>query len=145
MERGAGIMAKTRLKKCQFCGAEVKTEPLYDTRGAITAVYCTNDPECGAMVTFVGNESKKKAITAWNRRAPELINKDFAGLTPEQYEQTIAGLSGLVPIIIPFLMKQNLDNMGVEDAAECAITLQIAADAVKELMQQVYGCGEAAK
>ena len=61
----------SELKKCPFCGADVKTEPLYDTQGYITAVYCTNDPECGAMVTFVGNESKKKAIAAWNRRAGE--------------------------------------------------------------------------
>lgn len=65
-------MSKARkLKACPFCGAEVKTEPLYDTRGAITAIYCTNDPECGAMVTFVGNESKKKAFAAWERRATE--------------------------------------------------------------------------
>lgn len=61
-------MKKENLKPCPFCGAQVKTEPLYDICNTITAIYCTNEKDCGAMVTFVSNGGKKKTFTNWDKR-----------------------------------------------------------------------------
>lgn len=67
----------------------------------------------------------------------ELINKNFAGLTPEDFDKTIAGLSGLSLIVAPFILQNKLG--GVEAAAEFNLDLQIAADAVKEIKEQLFG------
>lgn len=125
------------LKTCPFCGGEAFVAYRCGTAHDIR---CKNNA-CMAQVSFKDRIDKEKAAAAWNRRAPQLINGDFAGLSVPEFEQTIAGLSGLVPVIIPFLMEHNYENIGAEDAAECALTLQIAADAVIELMQQVHGKG----
>jgi hypothetical protein len=68
-----------------------------------------------------------------------LINQDFAGLTPEEYDKTIAGLSGLSLIVAPLLLNNNYEGRGIEDAAEFTLDLTIAADALTELKQQVHG------
>lgn len=92
-------------------------------------------PFCGASVQVNAN--------GWKHYPEEqkrtLINKDFAGLTPEEFDKTIEGLSGLAPIIVPFLLKHNFEGLGIEDAAEFNLDLQIATDAVIEIKQQVYG------
>lgn len=67
----------------------------------------------------------------------DLINKNFAELTPEDFDKTIAGLSGLTLIIAPFILQNKLG--GIDAAAQFNLDLQIAADAVKEIKQQVYG------
>lgn len=69
----------------------------------------------------------------------KFINENFKGLTSEEFDKTIAGLSGLVNIIVPFLLNKNFEGVGIEDAAEFSLTLQIAADAVTEIKQQIYG------
>lgn len=70
----------------------------------------------------------------------KLINKDFASLTPEEFDKTIAGLSSLSVVIVPFLLKNSFEGAsGVEVAAEFNLDLQIAADAVEEIKQQIYG------
>lgn len=66
-----------------------------------------------------------------------VINKDFYGLTPEEYDKTIAGLSFLSLIVAPFIMQSK--QGGIEQAAEFSLDMQIAADAVKELKQQIHG------
>lgn len=72
----------------------------------------------------------------------KLINKNFAGLTVDEYDKTIAGLSGLALIIVPFLLSNNFEGMGIDAAAEFNLDLQIAVDAVQEIKQQVHGTGD---
>ena len=69
----------------------------------------------------------------------ELINKDFALLTPEDFDKTVAGLSGLSLILAPLILKANFEGTGAKDAADLALDLQIAADALIEIKQQIYG------
>lgn len=67
----------------------------------------------------------------------KLINKDFESLTPEEFDKTIAGLSGLSLIVAPLILQNKLG--GVEAAAEFSLDLQIAVDAVEEIKQQIHG------
>ena len=69
----------------------------------------------------------------------ELINRDFLGLTQDEFDKTIAGLSGLALIVVPFITQNNIGGRGISDAAEFSLDLQIAADAVKEIKQQIFG------
>ena len=69
----------------------------------------------------------------------ELINKDFALLTPEDFDEVIADLSGLSPILAPYIIKATFEGMGVKVVADMALDLQIAADALIEIKQQIYG------
>lgn len=54
---------KEELKKCPFCGKEVKrfVSPVMDTVMFVCG-------ECGADVCFYGSEHEPKATEAWNRR-----------------------------------------------------------------------------
>ena len=73
----------------------------------------------------------------------KLINKDFESLTETEFDKTIAGLSQLSVVIVPFLLKNSFEGTsGVEVAAEFILDLQIAADALKEIKQQVCGRGK---
>lgn len=67
----------------------------------------------------------------------KLINKDFESLTPEEFDETIAGLSGLSLVVAPLVLKNKLG--GIEAAVKFSLDLQIAADAVREIKQQIYG------
>lgn len=67
----------------------------------------------------------------------QLINKDFESLTPEEFDKTIAGLSSLSVIIVPIILQQQPG--GLDAAAEASIDLQIAADAVSEIKEQLHG------
>lgn len=69
----------------------------------------------------------------------ELFNKDFAGLTPEEFDKTIEGLQGLTHVVAPLILNKNFEGKGIEDAAEFTLDLQIAADALFEIKQQIYG------
>ena len=54
-------MSEPELKPCPFCGAKAEYYEIYRLWG----VYCK---ECGAVVSFVNNETKRKARKAWNSR-----------------------------------------------------------------------------
>lgn len=51
------------LKPCPFCNGQAKDFGGYQ---GITFIKCLN---CGAIVSFEGNESYTEATGAWNRRA----------------------------------------------------------------------------
>lgn len=51
-----------KLKPCPFCGGKVQDRVGYQ---GITFIKCSN---CGAIVSFEGNEAYQQATEAWNRR-----------------------------------------------------------------------------
>lgn len=70
----------------------------------------------------------------------KLINKDFAELSMEDFDETINGLSALSNIIAPIILKNQ--EGGIEAAAEFTLDVTIAVDALKEIKQQIYGVEE---
>ena len=71
--------------------------------------------------------------------AAHIVNDNFLSLTAAEFDKTIVGLSGLSLILAPILIQNNLDGRGAEDAAEISLDLQIGADAVTEIKQQIFG------
>ena len=125
----------TVLKKCPFCGSEnIEAVEAAAEPGRLSWVKCKG---CYAMIKRGGGELDK-AISAWNNRAAD-VHKSFAELTPEEFDKTIAGLSGLVPLIAPLITQGNFEGKGIEDTAEFTVDLYIAVDAVEELKRQIYG------
>ena len=52
------------LKPCPFCGGLAYVTPMHITE----KIYMVRCWKCKAIVSFEGNEAKKKCIEAWNRR-----------------------------------------------------------------------------
>lgn len=50
------------LKPCPFCGGKA------ETKIGVFGICAVSYNNCGAMVTFLENESKNKAVECWNRR-----------------------------------------------------------------------------
>jgi len=64
------------------------------------------------------------------------LMKKFRSLTPDEFNKTIAGLSGLALMVAPIILKQG----GTTDqAAEATLDLMIAVDAITEIKKQIYG------
>ena len=57
-----------KLKRCPFCGGRAEKFRSFE---GITAIVCKNKKDCGAIVSFKGNESTPQAINAWNRRVED--------------------------------------------------------------------------
>jgi hypothetical protein len=69
----------------------------------------------------------------------ELINKDFAELTKDDFDEVISNLVRLSILVIPLLLQANANSRGLEDVAQFACDLQVAADAVEEIKNQIHG------